>query len=335
MLALLLHLLWDRSLTSVSSPSPIPPSVAHPLHAILALSSTSTSAWRPMLEASAALLSTTFTTSAGSAIYSISRQQRQSSRPSSSPAWTAVTRYCTDCHLHSWTGCRECRTRLPGWWSGQVDGRTSHRCFCSSNGFRAVPHHLQDPLSNLPCVTWPCPSVYISDWVAGPLPTISGPEIRRAAASPRSSDQAAHLWGEELCLRCPKAVKQSAVQDPGSCQPGRLHDSPQNLPFRTCLQPPPRNQWQLILTSLSPKFMLSALNSHAAWIQTLCELLLLLLLLLLRACSNHNRSIRIPRTTKQYFTRDTYPSCSVSSARLYKYLVNDETVTDPFAARNQ
>ena len=80
-----------------------------------------------------------------------------------------------------------------------------------------VPHHLQNVAFSLPCAAWSCPC--ISHWVAGPLPTISGTKIRSAAASPRPPDQAAHLWGQELCVCCSKAVEQSAVQNPGSCQP--------------------------------------------------------------------------------------------------------------------
>ena len=99
------HLLWDHNLTSVVSPSATLSLAAQPLHAILVLSPTSTLAWRPMSEMSAALHFTIFTTSAGSAMSLISKQPRQSSRPSLFPVWTIVTHFCMGCHLHSSTGC--------------------------------------------------------------------------------------------------------------------------------------------------------------------------------------------------------------------------------------
>ena len=129
------HLLWDHNLTWVVSPSATFSSAAQPLHAILVLSSTSTLAWRPTSEMSAALHFTIFTTSAGSAMSLISKQPRQSSRPSSFPVWTIVTHFCTGCHLHSSTGCSGCRMRQLEWWPGRVVGSASHRCFSGSTGF--------------------------------------------------------------------------------------------------------------------------------------------------------------------------------------------------------
>ena len=180
------HLLWDHSLISVVSPSATLSSAAHPVHATLVLSSTSTLAWRPTPETSAALLSTIFTTSAGSAMSLISRQLRQLSGPSSPPAWTIVTHFYTGCHLHSSTGCSRCRTRQPSGGLGGWTGAHHTGAFQAPLASCAVPHHLQDPASNVLCAAWSCPCVPYC--IAGLLRTISGTKIRPAAASTRPPD---------------------------------------------------------------------------------------------------------------------------------------------------
>ena len=178
----------DHSLTSVVSPSATLSSAALPLRSILIgaifdqhLSMETTS------ELSAALLSTIFTTSAGSAMSLISRQLRQLSRPSSSPAWTTVTHICTGCHLHSSTGCSGCRTRQPEWWPERVDGSTSHRCFFRIH-WLPVQCHITFKILLLTYRGLMVSPLRTGYWVAGPLPTI--PALRSGQqqllyASPR------------------------------------------------------------------------------------------------------------------------------------------------------
>ena len=164
-----------------------------------------------------------------SAVSSISRQQRQWSRPSLSPAGTIVTHSCTDCRLHKSTGCAQ-RVQKPATRvvarAGRREHITTYSAFPAPLASRAVPHHRQDPVFNLPCPARSCPCV--SHWVAGLL--------CRPSRALRS--------GQQQLLRIPRPSC-APVRKLPAWAPSRKPSKPT---FRICLQPPPRNQWQLILT---------------------------------------------------------------------------------------
>ena len=157
-----------------------------------------------MSEVSAALLSTTFTTSAGSAMSSISRRPRQSSRLLSSLAWTIVTRYCMDCHLHSSISCSECSVVAQA-------GSQENTPVLSQLHWLPVQYCITFKILLLTYCALHGARPCVSHWVAGHIPTILGTKIRLAATSLQPLDEPAHLWGQ-LCLHCSKVVEQSAMQ---------------------------------------------------------------------------------------------------------------------------
>ena len=88
-----------------------------------------------------------------------------------------------------------------------------------------VQHRIT--FKNLQCAarSWPC----VSHRVAGHLPTISGTKIRPAAASPRPQTML-RTYGHRSLPSLLQSCGTVCQANPGSCQPGRRQESPQNLP---------------------------------------------------------------------------------------------------------